>query len=286
MAQVLQVVSSLAFLGLFILLLASPVLVIVWLVPILSSRRLMAILEHFEEPEILTPKMQLHAYQTSFTGTYKGFHLRLFYQTEYSGEYTMRYQCFSVEAKHPAGPLSIRPANLANQVKVVLGTLGRNKTGINKADRKYIMKGDEGQLFEFVQKDDVEQALDQLFADGFAEISLGSDGRLRGRSSECTFDPAKTLERLDKILVLARRCSRISVLIGAGQASYFALSNGQNSPRCPYCRDALDLKEQEWTSCSACQTLHHKACFEEHSACTVFGCSGGQTTSAAASEKS
>jgi LSD1 subclass zinc finger protein len=45
---------------------------------------------------------------------------------------------------------------------------------------------------------------------------------------------------------------------------------------CPYCRSPLDLPDT--VRCSSCHTLHHRACWREHTSCSVFGCLGQETT--------
>lgn len=49
-----------------------------------------------------------------------------------------------------------------------------------------------------------------------------------------------------------------------------------SASRCPYCREALRLPTR---SCPGCATLHHRACWQEHEGCSVFGCRlAGDTT--------
>lgn len=42
--------------------------------------------------------------------------------------------------------------------------------------------------------------------------------------------------------------------------------------RCPFCHDGIG---GETTSCGACASVHHGACWEEHGGCSVFGCAAG-----------
>lgn len=41
---------------------------------------------------------------------------------------------------------------------------------------------------------------------------------------------------------------------------------------CPYCRAPIDTQAEESLTCEACDTPHHRDCFEENGGCTVFGC--------------
>lgn len=51
-----------------------------------------------------------------------------------------------------------------------------------------------------------------------------------------------------------------------------------DATRCPYCLAALRdpsssaSDSDEVVACFACDTAHHRACFEEHGACTIYGC--------------
>lgn len=61
----------------------------------------------------------------------------------------------------------------------------------------------------------------------------------------------------------------------AGSFDDLVLLNGRvreldvSARRCPFCHDALDA---ETTSCGACETIHHTACWDENGGCTIFGC--------------
>ena len=44
---------------------------------------------------------------------------------------------------------------------------------------------------------------------------------------------------------------------------------------CPYCHQPASFREEAVQRCSACDALHHNACWQEHGGCAVFGCERG-----------
>lgn len=55
-----------------------------------------------------------------------------------------------------------------------------------------------------------------------------------------------------------------------------------NRNRCPYCHDTLG---GETFTCSACQTTHHRKCWDEQGGCTVLGCAGNTDDRSVVGEK-
>jgi hypothetical protein len=46
--------------------------------------------------------------------------------------------------------------------------------------------------------------------------------------------------------------------------------------RCPFCHDGIERRE-EGVRCARCQAPHHRACFEEHGKCSIWGCGATKT---------
>lgn len=46
--------------------------------------------------------------------------------------------------------------------------------------------------------------------------------------------------------------------------------------RCPYCHDDV-ARSAAAVACSECGSFHHRECFDENGACSIFACAGEET---------
>jgi hypothetical protein len=208
-------------------------------------------------------------------GKIDGLPVRLSYRIERSDQHRSTYQRFTVTVPSPAGTFVITKANVFHKMGRFVGLVDDVKTGNKIVDDKYILEGQKKSLKNLFQYREAEKHFDSLFRSNFSPITLDPEGKLYGEIGDLTYDPNHLMSHFDQFVALAKLSGRKEIKTkGLGPGLRFAWTGGSQKARCPYCRDDLNMEQEELLDCENCNTVHHKACFEEANGCTVFGCDG------------
>ncbi len=105
------------------------------------------------------------------------------------------------------------------------------------------------------------------------EVALEGD-RLVVRGTTEHLGRQMLYDIIDTLDLLGRSFDRSQLQVQRVGPARYAWHGGEESARCPYCRDVLDFEREDVSACSVCGTVLHDDCQREHGSCPILGCPG------------
>lgn len=226
------------------------------------------------------------------TGALRGKRVRLDFTVTGSGKSRRVFANYEIEVPYGLSTFKVTRTTLLNRLGRAMGLVTDTKIGDATIDQKYILEGNPQDLRDlFRQAPKLEWSFDDLFTRfGFDSVELlrgigpglpglGVDAmRLRAVRTQTMLDPKALRGAFEALHRIASYCERRPIaspkLKVRAELKTYAWTYGGAGPRCPFCRDAIELEasSEDVAACEGCGTVHHAECLIEAGGCTVYGC--------------
>jgi hypothetical protein len=188
---------------------------------------------------------------------------------------------YGVAVDNPPAEFDLSKGNALDWLGSLLGVVDRPvHTALGDVVLK---KGASEAAHRLLQQGELATKLRALLDAGFGAVRLSKKGQLvvEQRVGYGALDLQQLHAVYAKLFEIAALCERrkVNVKVSGGSGvtarPRFVMTGGGQAALCPYCRDEVELDgkgDDDLKGCDRCDTMHHRACFEEAGGCTVFGC--------------
>jgi hypothetical protein len=211
-------------------------------------------------------------------GTLRGRPITLDFERRGSGKHKYTVAQYGVEVDNAAGDFDLSKGNAFDWLGKLFGLVEAPDVH-PELGTDVVLRGSSAASRRLLQQGELATELRGLLDGGFTVVRLAS-GRLmvERRVDGGSLDLARLNAVYARLGEVADLCERRKVTVkvkGRASTRRFAWTGGGQASLCPYCRDevALDREgDDDLTACERCETVHHRACFDEAGGCTIFGC--------------
>lgn len=199
-----------------------------------------------------------------------------------SGKHKFHVALYSVDVDHAAADFDLTKGGALDWLGSLFGLVERPPVHAALGENVVLAQGSSAAARGLLQQGELAAKLRGLLDDDFTAVRMAR-GRLliERRVGLGTLDLRNLHAVYAKLSEIAALCERRKVTVkvtgisGVTVKPRFVMTGGGQSALCPYCRDEVELDgkgDDDLKGCDRCDTLHHRACFDEAGGCTVFGC--------------